>query len=185
MKRMLAGIFAALILSGCSSSESEMDKVLNLRSRLQSSSFTFDSVVTADYLDKVYSFAMKCEVNESGELTFQVTSPETLAGISGNVSNDGGKFTFDDRVLLFETIADGLITPVTSPWVVIKSLRSGYIRSTGKEGSGTHIQLNDSYNEEALYLDVWTDQDDLPETAEIYWEGRRILSLEIENFNFL
>lgn len=185
MKRILAGVLVMLLLTGCSLPKSEMDKALALRNHLQDSNIRFDVSVTADYFDKVFTFAMNCAVDSDGDLTFRVTAPETLAGISGKVSDEEGKFTFDDKVLLFETIADDVITPVTSPWVVIKSLRSGYIRSCGRSEEGIHIQLYDSYDEDALYLDVWTDETNSPIAAQIYWEGRRILSLEIENFNFL
>lgn len=185
MKRMLAGILVMLHLTGCSFVQTKVDEALDLRSRLQNSCFTFDTRVTADYLDKLYEFSMKCDVDADGKLLFQVTSPETLEGISGNISPEGGKFTFDDKVLLFEPIADGLVTPVTAPWVAIKALKGGYIKGCEKYEQGIHIQLNDSYEEETLHLDVWTDSKNLPMAAHIYWEGRRILSLEIENFIFL
>lgn len=185
MKRMLAVILVMLHLTGCSFAQSKMDEALHLRSKLQNSCFAFDVRVTTDYLDKLYEFSMKCNVDTDGKLAFEVSSPETLKGISGTVSPQGGKFTFDDKVLLFEPIADGLVTPVTAPWVVIKALKGGYIKGCESYKQGIHIQLDDSYEDEALYLDVWTDSESLPTVAHIYWEGRRILSLEIENFIFL
>ena len=185
MKRTLAVLLAILFLTGCSLKQSEMDSALDLRNQLLTDGYTCDVTVTAEYLEKKYTFAMHCSVKQDGKLLFKVISPDTIAGITGNVSAEGGQFTFDDKALLFETVADGRITPVTSPWLVFKGLRSGYIRGCEKYRNGMLVQLNDSYEENAYQIDVLTDAHNIPISAEIYWQGRRILLLQIENFKFL
>jgi hypothetical protein len=42
--------------------------------------------------------------------------------------------------------------------------------------------IDDSYDSDPLRLDVRMDKDGNPISAEILWQGRRILSMEIENF---
>lgn len=185
MKRLLAVVVLLLTLNGCSLMESEMDKALALRNRLLGSGCTFDVAVTADYDKKVYIFDMKCNADANGSLTFEVISPDTISGISGEISAEGGKLTFDDQALLFETIADGQITPVSAPWVLIRTLRSGYIKACGKYDNGLRIQIDDSYEDNALHLEILTDESNFPIQAEILWEGRRFLSMTVENFTFL
>lgn len=185
MKHLLAVIVLLLTLSSCSLMESEMDKALALRNRLLGSGCSFDVTVTADYDQKLYTFEMKCNSDANGAVSFEVTSPNTISGISGKISAEGGKLIFDDQALLFETIADGQITPVSAPWVLIRTLRSGYIKACGKYDSGLRIQIDDSYKNNAMHLEILTDERNLPIQAEILWEGRRFLSMTVENFTFL
>lgn len=185
MKRLLAVILLLLTFSGCSVMKSEMDKAIELRNRLLGGGCTFDVTITADYIQKVYTFGMNCAFDSNGAMTFRVTEPDTITGITGSISNENAKLTFDDQALLFETIADGQITPVCAPWVLIRTLRSGYLKSCGKYDGGLYIQIDDSYEEKALHLDVWVNESNLPVRAEIQWQGRRILSMSVENFIFL
>lgn len=185
MKRLLAVVLLLLTLSGCSVMQSEMDKAMDLRTRLLGGGCAFDVTVTADCVQKVYTFGMNCVFDSNGTMTFQVTEPETISGISGSISNEGAKLTFDDQALLFEAIADGQITPVSAPWLLVRTLRSGYLKGSGKYDGGIYIQIDDSYENDALHLDIWTDESNVPVRAEIQWQGRRILSMSVENFTFL
>ena len=64
----------------------------------------------------------------------------------------------------------------------MKALRSGYIDSSGENESGYLILLNDSYEESPLYIELYTDQDCVPQRADMMWQGRRILSLDVKTF---
>lgn len=147
---------------------------------------TFSAKITADYQEERYQFTLDCRCDEQGTLRFTVTQPDSISGISGVISGEGGKLVFDnDSALAFETLADGQITPVTAPWLLIKTLRGGYVKSCGSEGELVHVSIDDSYRDDALHLDVWMTEDDAPSHAEILWANRRILSLEITNFEIL
>ena len=82
-------------------------------------------------------------------------------------------------------LADGQVSPVSGPWILMKTLRSGYLTSCGMEAGCIRVAIDDSYADDALHLDIWLDEKDLPKRGEILWKGRRILSLDIENFVFL
>lgn len=186
MKRMIGVLIAVVLLTGCASGNSELDRAMALRAKLlESEGCTFDAVISADYGDKVYTFSMNCQADQQGSLSFTVTDPETISGITGTVSQEGGNLTFDGQVLAFELLADGQVTPVSAPWLLIHTLRGGYLTSCGKDTDGLRIAIDDSYEEDALHLDIWTDASDIPVRAEILWQGRRILSLEIRNFTFV
>lgn len=163
-----------------------MDRVLALRSRvLQSKGCSFDAVITADYGKEICTFTLSCTADEKGNVQFTVKEPAGIAGISGNISAKGGELTFDDKAVAFELLADGQLSPVSSPWVFVKTLRGGYIASGGKDGDYLLATIHDSYKDDALVLDIWFDDDDVPVRAEILWKDRRYLSMDVKNFRFL
>ena len=170
------------LLTGCSGGEEELDRALELRTRLLKDACSFDMVVTADYGDEIYTFSMTCQASAKGEVQFTVTEPKSIAGISGTLSPEGGKLRFEEQVLSFPMMADEQFSPVSAPWVFIKTLRSGYLTSAGREGAYLRVAIDDSYAEDALHLDVWLDEKDLPVRAEVLWKGRRLLSMEVKNF---
>ena len=185
MKRIIPILLILVLLTGCAGARDTMDRAMALRSALLAKGAEFDATVTADYGDKTYSFGMHCRMEAQGKVTFSVTAPETIAGITGTVSASGGKLTFDGNALAFTLLADGQVSPVSGPWLLMKTLRSGYLTSCGMEDGCLRIAIDDSYEDDALHLDVWLDESDCPKRGEILWKGRRILTVEIENFVFL
>ena len=153
-----------------------------MRQRLQGASCSFDCTVTADYGEKIHFFSMRCAADSSGDLTFEVLSPDTISGITGIISRNKGKLTFDDKALAFELMADGQFSPVSAPWILIHTLQGGYLTSCTETDYGMLLCIDDSYESDPLRLDVRMDKDGNPMSAEILWQGRRILSMEIENF---
>ena len=157
---------------------------MELRAKLLADSSSFHTQVTADYGDKLYTFGMYCEADSKGNVGFRVTKPEAIAGIEGSISSDGGKFTFDDAALAFPLLADDQVTPVSAPYLLIKTLRGGYVRSVGVDGELVRVTIDDSYEEDALQLDIWLNGENAPVRAEILYDGRRILSMDITEFQF-
>ena len=186
MKKVLAVFIALFMLTGCAKSGDQMSRAMALREQImKSEGCSFMAVITADYGDKIYNFTLDCKTDSTGNLSFTVVEPATIAGIQGAVSAGGGNLTFDDKVLAFETMADGMITPVSAPWVLMNSLRSGYLGACGTDGEYLKILLDDSYREEALRLEVWLDSQERPVRTEILWKGKRVLSLDVKNFAYL
>lgn len=183
MKKVGALLILLCFLSGCSGASKEIERGMALRSKiLKASVCSFDAAVTADYGDKTYQFSMTCQGDAQGNVTFTVTAPETIAGITGRVGSDGGKLTFDGTALQFDLMADGQVTPVSAPWIFLKTLRSGYLTSAGEEDGFLRLSIDDSYADDALHLDIWLDDGDLPARAEILYGGRRIVSIAVTNF---
>ncbi len=186
MKRVLIWVMTVVLLCGCANSDKDLKAALDLRSRLQNAAgCSFDGVITADYGEMVYTFTMRCVMDDSGRMEFEVLEPETISGITGEVSGDKGTITFDETVLAFDTIADGYITPVVSPWVMVNALKSGYITSCGAVENGHRISLNDTYADDALQMDVWVDQEGSPVCCEILYKERKCLSIEVRSFRFM
>ena len=186
MKRFSLLLVSICLLLGCTPKHTQMNNAIALRNSLtEANGCSFNAEITADYGDILHSFSMKCTTDAQGDLHFEVLSPDTISGITGIVTESNGKLTFDDQVLLFETIADGELTPVSAPWMFVRTLRSGYIRSCGADGNNLRIQLDDSYSDNAIQLEVWLDEAQKPVRGEILWEGRRILSIDVTEFVIL
>ncbi len=178
----IAALGCLLALCGCSSQNKELDAGMVLRDKLLSGEgCRFQAEITADYGDKLQTFAMSCEGDKQGAMTFAVTAPETITGITGNISEGRGQLTFDDTALYFDLLTDEQLSPVSAPWIFLKTLRSGYLTSAGKDGDQIRLTIDDSYEDDALQLDIWL-EGGTPVRAEILYDGRRILSLAVTNF---
>ena len=171
-----------VLLTGCMGNNKALDSMMDLRADLLSGACSFHTEVTADYGDMMYTFGMDCEGDSQGNLGFRVTEPDTIGGIEGKISAKEGKLTFDDTVLTFPLLADDQVTSVSAPYLLLKTLRGGYVRSTGEEGELVRVIVDDSYEEDALQLDIWLDGEKKPVHAEIVYDGRRILSMDIKDF---
>ena len=183
MKKLAALMLTLLMLTGCSKTRDMLDRAMTLRaSLLACESCTFDAAITADYGDEIHTFEMQCDGDNDGNLEFRVTKPETIAGITGVISAGEGKLAFDDTAVAFPLLAEGQITPVSAPWILMKTLMGGYLTACNEEDGLIHLMINDSYADDALELEIWLDRESHPIQAEIGYEGRRILTMEIENF---
>lgn len=182
MKKVLPLLLIVVLFTGCFKTPKEMERALTLRTKLlQASSCTFDAEITADYGEILHVFRMNCSADAQGEVSFRVSAPESIAGITGTLSGKGGALKFDETALYFNLLADGQLSPISAPWVLISALRGGYLTSAGMENGLLRVSVNDSYEEDALNLDVWLDSSDMPKRADICYAGKRILSLELEN----
>ena len=185
MKRVLWISVLLCFLAGCNNENLDMDRCIALRERLLVTGCAFRCVVTADFGENLYSFTMDCTTDAQGTLSFSVVSPEEISEISGTVRAGKGKLEYADAILAFPLLADGEISPVSVPWLLINSLRSGYLASCGKDGEFLLLTVHDSFAEDALQLDVWLDKNQLPLKAEILWHGRRAVSIAVEEFHFV
>ena len=186
MKRFVILLLLSTLLVGCAVSPDPVKEGMNLRQRiLNSSGCEFDAVIIASYSDCSYTFTLDCMTDASGDLTFTVKDPESISGISGTVTSAGGDLRFDDTVLGFDPVADGLLSPVGTPWLFMKVLRGGYLHAVQEEESGLCLILDDTYRSEDVRAEIMVNTDLVPTQCEIYWKGKRYLSMDVRNFVFL
>ena len=185
MKKTAAILLCLFLLTGCIGNNKDLERAMGLRAKLLSASCSFDAEITADYSDELYTFSVSCTGESSGKLGFTITAPDTIAGITGTISNGEGKLTFDDTAVAFPLLADGQVTPVSAPWLLLKTLQGGYLTSAGMDGELLRLTIDDSYEEDALQLDIWLSGEDAPIRADILYDGRRILTLKVTNFQIL
>lgn len=183
MKFAVVLICIIAMLSGCSSGNRDLERGMELRTELlEAEQCTFDAEITADYGDKLCIFSVHCQGSADGSMEFTVTAPDSISGITGEIGSSGGNLTFDDTALQFDTMADDSISPVSAPWIFYNTLRGGYLTSVGMEDELLRLTINDTYEEDALQLDIWLDQQNMPVRAEFLHENRRIISMTVTNF---
>lgn len=171
------------LLVGCTGKRDELARAMKLRASLLGClGCSFDVTITADYGDELYEFAMSCTSSGRGDLEFTVTQPESIAGITGKIASGEGNLTFDDTILQFPLLADDQVTPVSGPWILMKTLLGGYLTAANEEEDLLHLTINDSYEEDALQMEVWLNAEDIPVCGEIFYDGRRIVTMTVENF---
>ena len=186
MQKVVFVCLVVFLLGGCGSESNEMDRAVNIRNMLlQSDGCEFTAVVTADYVSSVYTFTMDCKLSKEGTVSFCVAEPDGISGISGKLSAEGGEIQFTDTVLAFHMLADGELSPVSAPWIMMNALRSGYIRACGYDGEFFKIAIADSYEEDALMLEILFDSSDMPVYGEVLYNGRRSLAIDIRNFRIV
>jgi len=185
-KYLICAVLLVTILCTACGNRTELDRAMALRADLLSShGYRFDTTVTADYGDYVNTFTMACQADNRGNLTFTVAKPDSLSGISGRISQQGGKIVFEDTVLAFPLLADQQLSPVSAPWILVHTLHDGYLTACASTENGLVLTIDETYDEDSLNLTVWLGEDDLPKSAEVLYRGRRILSLTVENFSYL
>lgn len=183
MKRCFPIILVVLLLFGCRNDSLLVDEILLLRNRVaSSSSCSFVADVTVDYGDSIYSFSADCCLDAKNNMEITILAPASIAGIKGRISADSGKLTFDEQVLAFEMVANGQVTPICAPWLLMKALRGGYISMCSSEDTGIFVRIDDSYKDADFGLDIRLDNQNIPVSAEIVWEGKRIVSMTIKEF---
>lgn len=186
MKKYASVFLIFLLLAGCSNQPDEMEIGLELRSKLlQSAGCSFEAEIQADYGDKLHTFTMECDANPQGEISFTVIKPDTISGISGKLSGEGGNIAFDDTALHFALLTEDRISPISAPWIVLNTLRSGCITSCCLQDGSVRLSIDDSYEDDALRLDIWLDSDNIPQKADILYNGLRFLSVFLEGFEIL
>jgi len=182
MKKLGLCFLLLISLSGCSGETGEMERAMALRSKLlKTQQWSFAADITADYGERMYCFSIESQADGEDTVFFQITAPETIAGITGKIDDDGGKLIFDDTAVHFDLLTDEQLSPVSGPWILVKTLKSGYITAACQEEEGLRVTADDSYEEKPLTLDIWLDEKDLPSRAEILYNGRRILTLAVKN----
>ena len=115
-------------------------------------------------------------------MAFQVLEPEEIAGIRGTIREDAGTVEFEETVLSFPLMAQGRLSPLSGPWVVLKAIRSGCIIAAGQEGELTRVTIDDSYADNALTVDLWLEEGQLTQ-AEVAWEGLRCQVMTFDDFS--
>ena len=183
--RKFAVCLLLLLLSGCAEHD-ELQTGMELRSRLlQCNQCSFSADIQADNGETLSDFSVDCTADAKGSIRFTVTAPESISGISGTLSADRGALTFDDMALDFGLFPEGELSPVSAPWIFLNTLRSGNLVSACKEEEGIRLSVDDSYDEDALRLDIWLEDSSLPVRAEVLRDGRRILTLDVRSFTIL
>ena len=180
LKRLLPLLL--IFFAGCAGPDPAMEAALDLRTRCLGGPVSFEAEVRAEYITTIECFSLDCAFDTAGEMAFTVTEPEDISGIRGTVRGEEGTAEFDETVLAFPLMAEGRLSPLSAPWVLMKAIRSGGIIAAGTVVEAVHVIIDDSYADNALSVDLWLEEGRVTE-AEIAWEGRRCVTMTVEDFS--
>lgn len=185
MKKAAVFLLVLCLLCGCDAKNGGMERAMALRTSLISADgYCFTAQITADFGDKTYDFSMDCTFDTEGNMEFCILEPEYLCEVTGTVNAEGGALTFDDTAFAFPLVGDTYLSPVSTPWVMVKVLRGGYVRACSEEGDVCRVTVDDSFAADALTADIRLDNENVPIYADIYEENRKIVSITVKNFRF-
>lgn len=185
MKKVMVLLATMLLLGGCGKTEDVQNDLLKMRKELSGNEYTFLAYIHADFGENTYDFKLDCKFDAVGNMTFTIISPETISGITGKIDTAGGALIFDEEAVVFNLLADGQVSPVCAPWLVMKGLCGGFLSSWGQESDSTILTIDDSFQGESISFRVSVTKNLQPLSAEILWEDRCILSITVENFRYL
>lgn len=182
MRRKLAVLLMlCLLLTGCGNADRALASAIDFRAELvQAEGCSFKAVVTADFGESIQDFAMDCRCDEKGDMTFTLLEPETLEGICGQVTKDGGKIIYDGMAMDFGLLADGKVIPAAAPAILTSCWAGEYIAAAGTEEELTRVTYEKGY-ENKLTADTWF-QNSVPICGEVCYNGTEILRIEITDF---
>ena len=175
-------LLCCFILAGCSGEKVQAGQsALDFRTDLMAhNGCSFTAQISADYGDQVYAFTLKCR-SDGEETRLQVTEPDAIAGIAATVSADGTKLQFDDAELDFGKLANGYVSPVTVPWLLVQCWMGEYIAWSGADGDLERVTYLRGYDDAELTVDTWF-SNGVPLHAEVIYDDVRCLTVEILDF---
>ena len=181
--RLLALALTALCACG-GKPDAAMQQALALRTALGAAGgCTFTAEVTADYGEKIYAYTMECVCETDAGARFTLRAPQTLAGISAEISADGTHVSYEDTEVGFSALAGGRLAPMQLPWLLADGWYSGRICAAGREDGAVRVSCQLGYGEQTLTLDTWLGEDGFPQKSAVSFDGQTLLTAEIQNFS--
>ena len=181
-----AALFLACVfcLFGCTISQ-EQQMLGALRSALErADKCEFDAEITAMYDRSISNFTLRCKFDDKS-FAFSVLAPESIVGISGTVDSSGGKLIYDDVILPVQPLVDGILSPVCAPWVLYRCMTDGLVRMVSNEQSGNVYVFDDAIRGESIQVELLLSEDNLPISAEIFWQNRCVIRIALKNFDIM
>lgn len=187
MKRLFLILTAAVLLTACSSQETD-DRAEELQRRyasLDGCTATVDAAVVTGEETLHYTL----ETAQTGEETrVTVREPEELSGVSAVVRGDALSLEFDGMVLDAGSL-DPDVSAVNAVSIFLRAAAQGYVVEQGREACGDvkdalRLCFKTEHAGETLLVAAWFDAEDMPLYAEIERDGEILVYLEFTEFAF-
>lgn len=173
-----------LLLGGCGSEESSVSPAIEFRAALvQAGGCGFEAQIEADFSDSIQRFTVSCAATTDGTTSLTILEPETLAGITATVTEQGGSVTYDGMAAEFGLLANGELAPAAAPALAVLCWTSEYIASAGYEEELYRVTYEKGFDEKLLLVDTWF-KNAIPICAEVCYNNQRILKLTISDFEY-
>lgn len=144
---------------------------------------SFRACITADYGQEVQSFTLDCTADGEGKVSFRVVEPETLADITGEMEGQDGTITYDGLQLAFPLLVREQISPVSAPALMVDCWLKEFILSAGMTQECYRATYEKKIKGKDLLIDTYFEKD-IPISAELCYNGYRIVTIKITDFAF-
>ncbi len=144
---------------------------------------SFCAEITADYGQEVQHFTLECDVDGEGRVSFCVKEPDTIEGITGKTEGEKGSVTYDGLQLAFPLMVYDQISPVSAPALVAECWIKEFILSAGLSDAIYRVSYEKKIYGNDLLIDTYFEKD-IPISAELCYNGYRIVNISITHFSF-
>jgi len=173
-----------LLLTSCQGSKNKgQELALDIRTSLiKAEKLELTTEAKADYGDRVYDFTFTYTGNaDKGEI--KITAPESIAGLTAEVSVSGGTLKYDGAVLDTGALTKDGLSPAEAMPVLISQWQSGYISGCNYEKLGDTQTLAVTTDvTETVKQRTWFDvKTHLPIRAELSENGKMVIACTFEN----
>ena len=175
-------ICVLLVLCGCGAA-SPMETAEEIKTELGGySALTLTANITASYENCVYDFKIKC-AKEAGELEIEILKPESLAGITARLEEDGFTLSYDGVEMSTGKLTEEGLSPAGALPVLIEQWTEGYASGAVYETRGDREALAlDTNITDTVKQRTWFDREThLPIYSEISENGVVVVTCEFEN----
>ncbi len=179
-------LMMAVFLTGCRGGETSVSRKI-ADCYKSATSWKSNVNVTVDLGDASADFLLGWDVKEEGS-TITVLKPSEIAGVAVYVSADGQELTYGDSVIALPR-TDGTVAPMPTEalCVLYEQWRYGILDSSATEKYGDVEAVSIDYRSADDKTSVHTIFDTAtmyPITAEVYYDGVRVINCEFETFAF-
>lgn len=169
-------IITALSLSACGAEKLTESAAMRVRREFsEAESVKANVQITADYGERVYTFALRFSGTED-DCRMEITAPEEVKGLSAVIDGEGKRLLYDGAA--FETgglLEDGL-SPAAAVPLMLKTWKSGYAAERSRERENGELLEALLYETGKCTVKTWFDGETLlPVRAEISENGRVVI----------
>ena len=194
-KTMFCVLMMTLLLTGCGAGEekslSAEELALQLRAKyLAASGCEGTALVTADYGERVYGFALEFTCLRDGNTELTVTAPEELEGLRAVIEQGKSRLEFQGVSLGTGDLTGEGLTPLEYLPAVMKNIESGYMAQCSFETCEDRETLRILFRDpekgerEGLECVLWFDRMNFALLhAELSYRGDLVIRSDFVEFN--
>ena len=180
MKRLcLCLLCLALLLSGCGHDRETERREQYAEELSAQRDLQFTAKVRAEYPDKTVSYRLSYDEDSEG-CTIRVLEPEEIGGVSVHLGADGAQMRFEEISLDTGPLDRYGLSPLSALPELTRALREGHLESHWSEGD---LSVWELVADDHLTVQVWLNEELVPQHAELISEGRVSVFLEISDWN--
>lgn len=185
-------ILLLLLLCACGKDSKAEERALSIRAQLvNAEACVMQADLTADYGDRVYTYALNFDWKKAGQSSLTVLKPDNIAGVTAVLEEGKTALTYEGTSLDTGTLSDEGLSPLDALPALLKAGREGYISGASFEKCGdtqaVEVTYGDPEKGEAMSVTyrIWYAADTgTPLQAEIMNQGKTVLRCTFSSFSY-